>query len=351
MNKPTSEQAVQFLVQLQRLLTEVQFVATYKYALLMALADISVEAGNDSLDTLTIQTKDIAEKIIQYYWRQCSPYPGEKLCVFRQNIGKEAAIIRLVKSAKAKFEGSLTEACRSRSDWTKLLTEVDRIVRVMPLWKLQTVGKQRLDFLYENLDHGTSITLKPGIACCFRKFHGLVGELVRGAWSRYVRRFNQDILGDVSDLQEFMFGSERAELSMVAPVLREVQEGRCFYCERALQKSSAHIDHFIPWSRYPVDLGHNFVLAHQSCNSSKSDRLAATNHLEKWSNVMARYAAPLKSEFDRRDIICDLGTSVRITRWAYQQTFESGGLTWSSGNNLLPLEPGWGELLSKVHLQ
>ena len=35
------------------------------------------------------------------------------------------------------------------------------------------------------------------------------------------------------------------------------------------------VDHFIPWRRYPLDLGHNFVLAHSACNSSKGDRLAA----------------------------------------------------------------------------
>ena len=34
---------------------------------------------------------------------------------------------------------------------------------------------------------------------------------------------------------------------------------------------TAHIDHFIPWPRYPIDLGHNFVLAHAGCSSAKAD--------------------------------------------------------------------------------
>ena len=34
------------------------------------------------------------------------------------------------------------------------------------------------------------------------------------------------------------------------------------------------VDHFISWSRYTTDLGHNFVLAHPGCNSQKSDYLA-----------------------------------------------------------------------------
>ena len=37
--------------------------------------------------------------------------------------------------------------------------------------------------------------------------------------------------------------------------------------------------HLDPWVIYPRDLGHNFVLAHKSCNLDKSDLLAATTHL------------------------------------------------------------------------
>lgn len=41
--RPTPEDQVEFLQNLQRLLSEGLFTATYKYALLLALADIAVE--------------------------------------------------------------------------------------------------------------------------------------------------------------------------------------------------------------------------------------------------------------------------------------------------------------------
>ena len=47
-----------------------------------------------------------------------------------------------------------------------------------------------------NTGQGSQITLKPGIAFCFRKHYGLVADMVKGAWSRYVRRFNVEALGD-----------------------------------------------------------------------------------------------------------------------------------------------------------
>jgi len=46
---PLSEKRqIDFLVNLQRLLDEGQFVASYKFALLLALADLSVEQGDNS---------------------------------------------------------------------------------------------------------------------------------------------------------------------------------------------------------------------------------------------------------------------------------------------------------------
>ena len=43
MTPPTADEQVAFLANLQRLLAEGSFVATYKHALLLALADLSVE--------------------------------------------------------------------------------------------------------------------------------------------------------------------------------------------------------------------------------------------------------------------------------------------------------------------
>lgn len=65
---------IAFLTNLKRLLSEGSFVATYKYALLLALADISVENGDDTGSELEITTKQIAEKFGTYSWRQSPPF-------------------------------------------------------------------------------------------------------------------------------------------------------------------------------------------------------------------------------------------------------------------------------------
>ena len=254
-----------------------------------------------------------------------------------------------MEQARTRYEGSITEAQRDLAEWQSLISRVNQIVKVMPLWKLQTLGREKLDFLYENRGRGETIQLKPHIAFCLRKFHGLVTDLVRGAWVRYVRRFNPDLLGSTQDLHEFLFGSERADLSAVAGVLREVQGSRCFYCNGGLKGMPTQVDHFIPWSRYPVDLGHNFVLAHQTCNNCKSDRLAAPEHLERWVSLLEANGKSLAAAFDQKNILNDLGITIRITGWAYRQTVEAGGMTWIKGNEMQPLTAGWENLLAKLN--
>lgn len=351
---PSPDAQVQFLVNVQRLLADGQFVATYKYALLLAVADLAVERGQDDGDPLDLTTAQIADKCIHYYWRQCDPYAPlgkaqEQFGILLQSTGKQAGVVSLVSQAKRRHGGSEALARHDARGWSKLVVAVDRVVKVMPLWKLQTVGGESFAFLYENAGKGSRITLKPGIASCLRKFHGLVSDLVRGAWVRHVRRFNPALLGTATDLQAFLFGTERAELSEVAKVLKEVQENRCFYCRRDLKGTAAQVDHFIPWSRYPVDLGHNFVLAHQSCNGSKSDRLAAVEHLERWVGVVAGSGERLRQAFDQRRILHDLPTTLRITDWAYQQHGDAHGLTWVSGNQLIPLGAGWRSTLGRLN--
>jgi 5-methylcytosine-specific restriction endonuclease McrA len=283
---PTPEEQVQFLRNVQRLLAEGLFTASYKFALVHALADLAVLKGDDSGAPLEIDTKDIAAKFVELYWRQCRPFQvgGEAAgLILQQNKGRQAAIISKIAGSQQKCGASLFRLKQLASDrWSELVTEVDEVVRTMPLWKLQTVGDERLEFLYENLGRGNRITLKPGVAYCLRAFYGLLRDLIQGAWVRFVQRLNAIRLGSVTDLGTFLFGQERASLDVYRPILMDVQHGTCLYCQKKLSKQS-QVDHFIPWSRYSADLGHNFVLAHDQCNNAKSDYLAAEKHLAAWA--------------------------------------------------------------------
>ncbi len=287
---PTAEQQVRFLLNMQRLLEEGNFVATYKHALLLSIADSCVELGNDSGDRLRLTTDQLAEKVISYYWRQAVPYRSldhtHIFAVIKQTTGTQAAILSVVRKAREEHGSSLNQLRNNLATWRRLKRKVAQTIRIMPLWKLQTVGRQKLEFLYDDdANGGPEIILKEGVCFCFRLFYGLIQELVRSAWLRFVRGINENrlLLGEASDLSDFMFGSSRAPLEVYRPILLEYQEGNCFYFLRPLTQQ-LDVDHFIPWSRYPVDFGHNFVLTHKTCNNQKAGRLAAIEHLERWGN-------------------------------------------------------------------
>jgi hypothetical protein len=222
---PTAEEQVQFLLQMQRLLGEGLFSATYKYALLMALSDLSVELGDDSGSALEIDTHKIAEKFVEYYWRQTLPFLGAD--ILRQNTGKPPVVVTLLLRTRAKYGDSVALAQRDRTAWQTLIRQVAANIRTMPLRYLQNVGRECLAFLYDP-PAGIAprkLLLFPGVAFCFRRFHGLIADLVQAAWAKWVRQQNLSLIGESADLHEFLFGTRRAALLVLQGPLREVQNG------------------------------------------------------------------------------------------------------------------------------
>jgi hypothetical protein len=327
------------------LLGEGIFTATYKYALLMALADLSVELGDDSGGSLEIHTERIAEKFIEYYWRQTLPYLGKE--TLRQNKGKPPVVVTLLLQTRIEHGDDVKAAQRDTVRWRRVVRSAADNIRSMPLRYLQNVGRETLPFLYD-LPTGKApivIRLHPGVAFCFRRFHGLIAELVQAAWTRWIRQQNLPAIGETADLHEFLFGAKRANLLLLQRPLRDLQKDLCFYCNARLKEQS-EVDHFVPWVLYQLDLGHNFVLAHRECNSAKRDRLASERHLAAWIERNRSPSATLIQEFEHLGVLHNLSTTTRIARWAYSSASTIGGRTWHAKEMLVPLTGEWRDLLA-----
>lgn len=111
--------------------------------------------------------------------------------------------------------------------------------------------------------------------------------------------------------------------------LRKLDGERCFYCGDALG-GTADVDHYVPFSLYPRDLAHNFVMAHPKCNRSKSDTLAARMHLERWLERITRRAGALAEIGLSAGVAADPATSRRVAAWGYASAAASGGHAWLS---------------------
>lgn len=325
---PSPESQIQFLQGIQRILKEGVFVSTYKFALLHAIADCCVEKGTDNDSGLQLTTLDLAEKFIDIYWGQASIFPnGRDSDVLFQNVGKQAGIVNHIH--KARLVDTRLSVVKSSEQYITLRKEVSKVIQIMPLWKLQVVGDVVFDFLYPQSGKGHEIELKAGIAYCFRKFYGQVIDMLHSTWIRWIQKANknQDILGQNVNLEAFLFESKRSNLRGFVPILIQEQSNKCFYCEKKI-RGEADVDHFIPWSKYSVDLGHNFVLTHKACNADKSDFLAADEFYDKWNARNEASGDHLSSLFDQQKLQHDLETSNAVAVWAYTQCRLNSNQVW-----------------------
>lgn len=342
---PTYKQQVDFIAYLQRLLQEGDFSSTYKFAFLHALADICIEKEMaDDAATQRIELDVIVYKLIDLYWRQAMPFDSTKYHQSRggillQNSGKQAKIIAdiiALQDCGVKQFNYTKDAAAKEIEKLKdqVFSNTKQTLKQGPLWRLQILSKEEDCYLFPHVKNRDYIELRSGIAACFRKYYHLVTHFARQGWINKISKIreNQRVIGKVSELNDFLFGTSRQSLKSVSDLFEDIQKGNCFYCGKPL-KSQSEVDHFIPFSRYNNDLAHNFVLAHKACNNNKRDYLAAPKHKENWleQNIVVhnkQITDELSSSFT-----CDPEKSISVANWAYDIAEKNGSKFWLSCKN------------------
>lgn len=332
----TAEEQLLFLAKIQRLFSEGEFTATYKFALLIALVELAIETPPlGERDELEISHRSIAAKFIELYWRQSYEFvagrTGTRPGVLVQNLGEQAAVVNAIRKfrLKAGLAGqSLAVARRDDKLFRALVSDVATVVRTQPLKYLQNFGGKTDRFLYGAGRRGF-ILLRPGVAHCLQKFQTLIQQLARSHWVAHLKsnKRNVEFLGEASDLDSFLFSATRTTLIEYGVRLRKLTGASCFYCRGSLS-IGADVDHFVPFATYPRDLGHNFVLAHSSCNRSKSDSLAGYDHLARWLERNDRWSSEIEAISEESGLVHDLVATRAIGKWTYNAGSETGGLAW-----------------------
>lgn len=364
MARPTGDQEADFIRNLQYLLTEGEYVSTYKYALLIALTRWAVE-HSDHDEHFPVEVAQLAPYVAELYWPHVQPFQSdpaqpakvaERRMVFgvvvstdwtgilSQERGQQIPkILRLLRSTRESGWASLHEL--PEKERSKLLREVAASLQAMPVWKLHKVRdrKEPIQFLYQP---GPQRTLKfrPGVVACLATFATLIEAVVRSEWLKFVLAHNSAVLAGASQLEQFLFPGARTSLEAWRPAIVEVQHGHCFYCDQRI-RDGAVVDHFLPWARYPRDLGHNLVIAHAACNGSKSDHLASTAHLKKWCQRNRVHGAQLSARFDADGLPHDVRTSWRVAQSLYRVADTSSAYVWEKKGAMVPLESDWEEIL------
>lgn len=345
---PSAENQLVFLSKLQRLFAEGDFTATYKFALLIALADLAVERGNDDGASLTLTIRDVAVRFIALYWHHVAPFSGQAQSatplVLSQNNGAQAAVLSAISAFRARTGVTTFRQATSEQTYSALVRKIVSVVSAQPVNYLQNFGGVTDPFLYERSGQGR-LTMKPGVSFCLRRFYPLVQRLARSHWVDHIKanRRNQQLLGEGADLENFLFSASRQSLAALGVQLRKLDGARCFYCGHGMEEHD--VDHFMPFSMYPRDLTSNFVLAHPGCNRSKSDCLAAKVHLERWLERLTMRASALREIGEVVGLPDEPDAVRRVATWGYSSALQAGGRAWHAPSIFEPIDATYMALL------
>ncbi|WP_104490833.1 HNH endonuclease [Acinetobacter indicus] len=334
---PTPQEQLKFLKHIQQILQSGAFTSTYKFALLISITRLAIEKGEDTGAALHLDYLDIAEKFIDLYWKQSLPFQFNQYepFIIKQSTGKQAKIITEIQQAQQRFK-TLAALRKDHIYWNRLKRSIAVTVKQMPVVYLQNLQGQTVEFLYNLDDSRQSLKLFPKVMYCLRQFSEIIEELCQKRWIDFVRLNKQNlvVLDGLPDLDKFMFAPNRNQLRQVAEFLIELQECQCFYCGRSLKKTRYAVDHFIPWSLYPADTGHNFVLADEKCNSLKSNYLASHSFLGQWQERNYKHDQTIVREISQLGFLTDIQRSHHVAEWAYKQAIENEYLMWAGGKDI-----------------
>ena len=349
---PSAAFQLNFLRDIQWLLESSSYNSTYKFALLMSLVNLSIESGIGDNSSHTISYRQLAEQFMYLYWRQTIPFSAQdQHTILKQGInsGKDAVIQQILKLQQLTKTKSLNGARTSEpKTWKSTLSKLARIVKDKPARHLQSAeNNNNREFMYFYDDKSNELVLKPGVAYCLSRFSKIINKLCQQYWSDFVRKnsHNQGYFSDDIDLKQFLFQQPRLYLGKLQEVLIDAQHGQCFYCHKPLKedaKNRTEVDHFIPWSKYPIDTVHNFILADHSCNNKKRDYLAEEKFYEQWLIRNQRYGQTIEAESQSQNLgfINNRQRSETVSQWAYQLAVEYEDLVWSPDRGLRIIESG-----------
>ncbi|WP_081292864.1 HNH endonuclease [Mycobacterium colombiense] len=335
--------------------------ATYKLAVLSALIDYCVEHLPETpTATLDVPLDDLADRVIELYWRQVVPFEGDEHRLY-QSSGEKSGDRALILDEIAQLRSSPgkqarhTPAVARKQAPTEYEQARARIVRVLvrqPLYRLQKLtGKGQHDaFLYDDswmhdsvskreIDkHRNQIQLEPGVANGLARLAGLLKPTLRIHWVQEVRALNPAINHKVPPVERYLFGADRVALARAGNALKDAFSHSCFYCSK---RAATTVDHVLPWSRLGLDSLANLVPACDRCNGSKLDAVPAVEHV---IAALCRDRSKLEEISDRLHWPAEFSRVALAARGIYLSTPEQSP-TWFSIGKSVPFEssalPDW----------
>jgi hypothetical protein len=256
----------EYLDTLQRILRYGLFSNSYKFSLMRALADLSIDRNSNGL---VISKLSLARKFVEYYWPLEVRYHLRQAAVPNKNPVVMRLIKREVISLKLPNEFSFskfTEEHGSRA--TKIFSNVANQAFRDVIQRFHNIrnGEALSPALFEECAEG--LRLAKGAKDLLGKHQRVVELLAIGGWVKFTEQYSS-----APRLFEKIEGSvRRKSLNKYRNYLSALHGEQCLYCGVEIG-DDFHVDHFVPWVFVAEDKLWNLVPTCPNCNSAKSSNL------------------------------------------------------------------------------
>ena len=309
---------------LRGILEDESKTATYKFALLRAVADVNIEAPGrarflarnewqptpeSEVDWVAIPFSLIVERWIDYFWALTTgPGPAPRQIQGTRPLGFGASLSRLqalydgdiLHFRRDFYEGRLASPDAEPAKLKAFLETVRDIASALkkgPVHFTGSASPEGKPFHTSPMERGFWTPTPSGLAGHFGELRlpaHLWNELNRSApwfvntvmfeWARLSVRFSQ-LAGEPSStaavLARLLPPDEPERDTMLAKAVFEGTENlRCVWTDRPLTRSTLAVDHMIPWARTHCNDLWNLLPADRGANGNKSDRLPTLRLLD-----------------------------------------------------------------------
>ena len=190
---PSADFQLNFLRRIQWLLESSSYTSTYKFALLMAMTNLSIESAISDNSECIMSYEELAEQFVQLYWTQTLPFShqDDDSVLKQSNAGGQAKVITSILKLQQETKTTSIRVARTRDikKWQSTIKEVAQTIKNNPAKYLQSAqDKVSREFLYVYNPKANTIVLIPGIAYCFTRFSQIIHKLCQQYWTEFVRK-------------------------------------------------------------------------------------------------------------------------------------------------------------------
>ena len=266
---------------------------TYKFGFFKALLENLSETNVD----MEISFNELFKSFTKIYWNLVVHHQ-----LWQANTKTKKSIVQ---SVIENFQTKFNIPAEWNFDKIEEKQQIELIKQVKMNGKRNVIGATYGDFneeIYSFDLKKETIHLNNEYYVFLQKYKRILTDVNNYQLSLFLEKFNEEEkLNKLLSKVEFV--TQRQSLKEFELLLKSVGFDTCFYCKKSVNKG-AHVDHFIPWSYIQNDHLWNFVLACQTCNSKKSNKLVSEGYMNQLieRNEMLIQETPFKPYFNHYSV-------------------------------------------------